>query len=151
MAYRVRVPTVVRYLAMLLLIQVCACAGVDVVRLTNATFASKAFVKNVEVLEQESVRPHARLAVLHMDDPSLSFARMRDRLLTKAANLGEDAVVSAKPESQIEHQVTYAPIYHPWRYEGPFYRPRWGNGAWCGPWAWRGLWRGHGGIVRFQC
>jgi len=66
-------------------------------------YASKACVKNVEVLEQESARLHVRLAVLHMDDLSLRFARMRERLLTKAANLGEDAVVFAKPESQIEH------------------------------------------------
>lgn len=74
--YPVRAPMVAWYLAMLLLIQLSACAGVDVVRLINATFAPKAFVENVEVLEQEPARAHVRLAVIHVYDPSLSFARM---------------------------------------------------------------------------
>ena len=90
------------------------------------------------MLEQEPARPHVRLAELRMDDPSLSFARMQERLLSKAASLGADAVVFAKPVSQIEHQVAYAPVYSPWGYHSPFYGPGGGYGAWYGPWAWGG-------------
>lgn len=133
-----RVTAIIRYLAILLLMQVSACAGVDVVRLTNETFPPKASVEDVDVLEQEPSRPHIRLAELHMDDPSLSFARMQERLLTKAASLGADAVVFAKAERHIEHQIAYAPGYSPWGYYSPFYGPGWGYGAWYGPWAWGG-------------
>jgi hypothetical protein len=129
---------IVGFLAMLLLMQMSACASVDVVRLTNATFSPNASVEDVEVLEQEPTRPHVRLAKLHIDDASLSFARMQERLLTKAASLGADAVVFAKPVRQIEHQVTYAPVYDPWGYDSPFYGPGEGYGASYGPWAWGG-------------
>lgn len=129
---------VVGCLAMLLLTQVSACASVDVVRLTNARFSPKASVEEVEVLEQEPARPYVRLAELHMEDPSLSFAHMQERLLTKAASLGADAVVFAKPVHLIEHQIAYAPVYDPWGYDSPFYGPGGGYGAWYGPSAWGG-------------
>ena len=136
--YQVRASMIIGFLAMLLLLQMSACASVDVVRLTNATFSPKPSVEDVEVLEQEPARSHVRLAELHMDDPSLSFARMQERLLTKAASLGADAVVFAKPVSQIEHQVAYEPVYSPWGYNSPFYGSGGGYGAWYGPWAWEG-------------
>lgn len=107
---------VVGFLAMLLPTQVSACASVDVVRLTNATFSPKASVEAVEVVDQEPARPHVRLAERHMEDSSLGFAHMQERLLTKAASLGADAVVFAKPVHYIEHQTAYAPVYDPWGY-----------------------------------
>jgi hypothetical protein len=68
---------VARYPAMLLLIQVSACAGVDIVRLTNATCSAKPSVEDIVVLNQAPDPPHARLVELHMEDLSVSFARMR--------------------------------------------------------------------------
>ena len=133
----------VGFLTMLLLTQVFACASVDVVRLTNAKFSPKASVEDVEVLDQEPARPHIRLAELHMEDPSLSFARMQERLLTKAASLGADAVVFAKPVHHIEHQIAYAPVYDSWGYDSPFYGPGGGYGAWYGP----SVWGGYGGSM----
>lgn len=76
MANRVRASMTIRFLAMLLLTQVSACAGVDMVRLTNATFSPKASGVDVEVLVQEPVLPHVPLAELHMGDPSLGCTRM---------------------------------------------------------------------------
>lgn len=142
MANRVRASMTIRFLALLLLTQVSACASVDMVRLTNATFSQKASGVDVEVLEQEPTRPHVRLAELHMDDPSLSFVRMQERLRTKAASLGADAVVFAKPERHIEHQIAHTPAYARWGYGSPFYGLRWGYGASYGPWAWGWLWGG---------
>ncbi len=113
--------TIVRGLTLLLLTLLPSCSGVDVMRLTSATFPPKASVEEVEVLEQAPVRPFLRLAELHMDDPSMSFARMQEHLLAKAASLGADAVVFSKPVQRIEHQIAYAPTYSPWGYYSPFY------------------------------
>ncbi len=125
-------------LAGLMMWQLAACAGVDVVRLTSATFPSKSSSEEVEVLEQEPTRPHVRIAQLHIDDSSSSFKRMQSRVLAKAASLGADAVVFAKPERIVTHQIAYQPVYSPWGYYSPFYGPAWGYGAWYGPWAWGG-------------
>lgn len=134
---------VVGFLAIVLLTQGSACVSVDVVRLTNARFAPKASGEDVEVLDQEPARPFVRLAELHMEDLSLSFARMQERLLTKAASLGADAVVFAKPVYHIEHQLAYVPAYDPWGYDSPFYGPGGGYGAWYGP----SVWGGYGGSM----
>lgn len=105
MTHRFQTSMIVRFLAILLLMPVSACASVGVVRLTDATVAPIASVEDVEVLEQEPACPYVRLTELHMDDPLLSFARMQEHLVTRAARLGADAVVCAKPVRQIEHQV----------------------------------------------
>jgi hypothetical protein len=74
---------------------------------------------------------------------------MQHRILKKAAALGADAVVFAKPERHLEHHVTYEPAYSPWGHYGPYWGPgSWGYGGfgyggWAyggmgGPWGWGG-------------
>ena len=132
------VAALVRVLALLTFVQSAACAGVDVMRLTGKTFPPKPSVDDVELLDREPARPHIRLAVLRMEDSSMSFARMQERMLSRAADLGADAVVFAEPVRRLERQVVTTPVYSPWSYTSSFYGPAWGYGASYGPWAWSG-------------
>jgi hypothetical protein len=100
-----------------------ACASVDLVRTTSEHFRPKASIEEVEVLDQVPKCPHIALAEMSMDDASVSFETMQKKMLGKAAELGADAVVFAKPETQIEHQVAYQSMYSPWGYGGWMYAP----------------------------
>ncbi|TAJ35004.1 MAG: hypothetical protein EPO64_00285 [Nitrospirae bacterium] len=116
-----------------------ACATVDTIRLTNETFPSKDSTADVEVLEEQPTRPHMELADLSIADSGLSFERMQRKILEKAAALGADAVVFAKPESYTDHEVAYEPVYSPWGGYGPYGPGPWGYGG-LGPAGW-----GYGG------
>lgn len=131
--------------ALLLGVQLIGCAHVDVIRLTNETFPSKSSGADVEVLEQQPTSPHLQLADLRIADSGIGFEQMQRKILNKAATLGADAVVFVKPESHIEHEVAYEPVYSPWGGYGP-YGPGYGGwgygglgpGGWGygGPWGW---------------
>ncbi|MDE3036774.1 MAG: hypothetical protein KGJ14_12445, partial [Nitrospirota bacterium] len=68
----------------------------------------------MEVLEQQPTSPHLQLAELRIADSGFSFGHLQRKILDKAAVLGADAVVFVKPESHIEHEVAYEPVYSPW-------------------------------------
>jgi hypothetical protein len=72
----------------------------------------------------------------------MGFDRMQQKILAKAAALGSDAVVFSKPESHVEHQVAYEPVYSPWGYYAPYYYGpgSWGYGGYgYGSWGYGGL------------
>lgn len=96
-------------LALALLLALAGCAGVDTVRLTSQQFPPKRSVEEVEVLQQVPACPHVALAELRVEDTSDGYGTMQQKMLDKAAGLGADAVVFAKPEEQIQHQVAYQP------------------------------------------
>jgi hypothetical protein len=116
--------------ALMISLTLTACASVDVVRLTNQTYPSKASAKEVEVLQTEPTRPHIRIAELSLSDSDTSFEKMQNKILKKAATLGADAVVFSHPVSYVKHQVAYEPNYSPWGYYGPYSGPgAWGYGG----------------------
>lgn len=84
-----------------------ACASVDVLRLTQQTFAPKASADEVDVLDHVPAQSYIELADLSMTDSSTGVERMQRKILKKAASLGADAVVFSKPQSTVEHQVAY--------------------------------------------
>lgn len=135
---------------LLLGVQLIGCAHVDVIRLTNETFPPKSSGADVEVLEQQPTSPHLQLAELRIADSGFSFGHLQRKILDKAAVLGADAVVFVKPESHIEHEVAYEPVYSPWGGYGP-YGPGFGGGGYggLGPGGWGyggpGGW-GYGGL-----
>jgi hypothetical protein len=86
------------------------------VRLTSRTFPPKPSPAELTVLDREPLCPHIRLAELTVDDSPAGFEAMQNKILEKAAALGADAVVFARPETPIHHQVTYEPFYSPWGY-----------------------------------
>lgn len=118
-----------------------ACASVETIRLTNQVFPPKQSVNEVETLSHEPTRPHIPLAELRIADTWMGFDRMQQKILAKAAALGSDAVVFSKPESHVEHQVAYEPVYSPWGYYSPYYGPgSWGyGGPGYGGWGYGGL------------
>jgi hypothetical protein len=92
-----------------LMLALAGCTSVDMVRLTSQQFPPKRSVEDVEVLQQVPACPHVALAELRVEDTSSGYGAMQQNMLEKAAGLGADAVVFAKPEEQIQHQVTYQP------------------------------------------
>lgn len=98
-----------RFLFSLLFLALAACADVDMVRLTSQQFSPKSSVDEVEVLQQVPACPHVALAELRAEDSSTGYGTMQRNMLNQAAKLGADAVVFAKPEEQIQHQVAYQP------------------------------------------
>jgi hypothetical protein len=99
------------------------------VRLTSQTFPPKASLEEVAVLDREPQCPHLRLAELNVENSTVRYSTMQDKILEKAATLGTDAVVFARLEKQIQHQITYEPFYSPWGYSAYSY-PGWGYGGW---------------------
>ncbi len=123
-----------------------SCANVETIRLTAETFPPKSSAADVEVLEEPPTHPHIELADLRLADSNLNFEHLQRKILEKAATLGADAVVFAKPESHTEHEVAYEPAYSPWGGYGPYGAGPWGygglgpggwgyGGPW-GPWGW---------------
>lgn len=107
----------------------CACTSVDTILLTSDTFAPKKSADEVAVLEQNPTRPHREIAELRIGDGWLSFGSLQHKILNKAAALGADAVVFAKPETVTQHEVAYEPLYDPWGYNSPYYGTPWGYGG----------------------
>ena len=122
-----------------------ACTSVDTILLTSDTFPPKGSADEVAVLEEKPTRPHRELAELRIGDSWLSFGSLQHKILNRAAALGADAVIFAKPQTQIQHEVAYEPLYDPWGYNSPYYGTPWGYGgygAYGGPYGSWGLWDG---------
>ena len=105
------------------------CTSVDMLRLSDQSFSPKASLEEVELLDREPQCPHLRLADLRIDDSTADYQTMQDAILHKAMALGADAVVFAKPEKNIQQQITYQPAYSPWGYSA-YNHPGWGYGGW---------------------
>jgi hypothetical protein len=107
-----------------------ACTSVDAVRLTNETFPPKASPQEVEILDQIPKCPHIALAELSIDDSSLNFGEIQDKIIKKAVKLGADAVVFAKPEKRgsAPGRLSSPMMYSPWGYGASSY----GYGMGCG-------------------
>ncbi|HSB44740.1 MAG TPA: hypothetical protein VLD60_07000 [Nitrospira sp.] len=119
-----------------------ACASVDTILLTSEKFPPKKSADEVAVLEQKPTRPHVDLAELRIGDSGLSFGSLQHKILDKAASLGADAVVFAKPQTQTTHEVAYQPLYDPWGYNSPYYGSPWGYGGYGGPYGGWSPWGG---------
>lgn len=124
-----------------------ACANVDTILLTSERFPPKRSIDEVAVLEQKPARPYLELAELRIGDSSLSYGNLQHKILDRAAALGADAVVFAKPQTQTTHEVAYEPLYGPWGYNSPYYGSPWGYGAYGGPYGGWGPWGGYSGSV----
>jgi hypothetical protein len=122
-----------------------ACTRVDTILLTSETFPPKRSADEVAVLEQKPTRPHVDLAELRIGDSELSFGRLQHKILDKAASLGADAVVFARPQTQTTHEVAYQPLYDPWGYNSPYYGSPWGYGGFGGYGGPYGSWGPWGG------
>lgn len=85
-----------------------ACTSVDMIRMTNETFPPRASPSEVEVLDQVPKCPHIQLAELIVDESTDSYDAMQSLILKKAAELGADAVLFARPEKEIRHEVAYS-------------------------------------------
>ncbi len=109
-----------------------ACASVDTILLTNDTFPPKGSAEEVAVLRQTPMRPHRDLAELRIDDSRLSFGSLQQKILSRAAALGADAVVFAQPQTQTIRRESYQPLYGPWGYNSPYYGSPWGYGMYSG-------------------
>lgn len=109
-----------------------ACASVDTILLTNDTFPPKGSAEEVAVLKQTPMRPHRDLAELRISDSLLSFGSLQHKILSRAADLGADAVVFAQPQTQTIRRESYQPLYGPWGYNSPYYGGPWGYGMYGG-------------------
>jgi hypothetical protein len=142
-----------RFLSILSVILLClgfsACTSVDTIMLTSESFPPKGTTDEVAVLQAMPTRPHQELAELRVGDSWFSFGSLQRKILDKAAALGADAVVFAKPQTQVQHQVAYEPLYDQWGYDSPYYGPGWGySGGGYGGWGYGspyGLWSPWGG------
>jgi hypothetical protein len=119
-----------------------ACASVDTILLTSNTFPPKESVDEVAVLDQEPARPHLHIAELRIGDDWLSFSSLQQKVLSRAAALGADAVVFDKPQTATVQDVTYEPLYGPWGYNSPYYGTPWGYGSYGGLSGGWGMWGG---------
>lgn len=114
----------------------------DTILLTSETFPPKGSADEVAVLEEKPTRPHQELAELRIGDSWLSFGSLQRKILNRAATLGADAVVFAKPKTQTLQEVAYEPLYDPWGYNSPYYGTPWGHGGYGGPFGSWGPWSG---------
>jgi len=112
--------------AILFGIGVSACAGVDVLRLTDRTFPPKASADDVEILERKPAASYTALAELSMTSDASGLETMQCKIVKKAAALGADAVIFSKPDVRVKHEVAYDwSNYSPWGYESPYYYGPW--------------------------
>lgn len=110
------------------------CSSVNVVRLTSETFPSRA-VDEVEILSQEPTTEHLRIADLSETSTS-DVDKLQRHILTKAAELGAQAVIFSAPTTRTEDRMAYQPVYSPWGYYAPYYYGPGPYGYW-GPWGYR--------------
>ena len=108
------------------------CTSVNTLLLTSQTFPAKASWHEVEILDRQPACEHIAIAQLSMEDSgSGNYDSEQVKILKKAATLGSDAVVFAKPEKHKEHGVSYqGPMMMgaPWGM-GSYGYPGWGYGA----------------------
>ena len=94
-------PRVERFFLILSILVLCllfsGCTSVDTVMLSSDTFPPKGSADEVAVLEHKPDRPHQEIAELRIGDSWLSFGSLQRKILNRAATLGADAVVFAKP------------------------------------------------------
>jgi hypothetical protein len=113
---------------------VSACSSVDQILLTSDTFPPKESADQVAVLSRMPARAHRELAELRVGDTWFGFGTMQHKILDRAAALGADAVVFAKPDTQSVHHMAYEPAYDPWGYDSLYYGGLYGGwGPWTGP------------------
>lgn len=87
-------------------------------------------------------RPYQDLADLRIGDSGFSFGSLQRKILNRAAILGADAVIFAKPQTQTLHEVAVEPLYDSWGYNSPYYGTPWGDGGYGGPVGSWGPWGG---------
>lgn len=121
------------------------CTSVDTIMLTSDTFPPKRSADEVAVLEHKPARPHQEIAELRIGDSWLSFGSLQRKILNRAATLGADAVVFAKPQTVTQHEVAYQALYDPWGYNSPYYGTPWGYGGYGGYGGPLGSWGPWGG------
>jgi hypothetical protein len=109
---------------------------VDQILVTSDTFPPKESADQVAVLSRMPARAHRELAELRVGDTWFKSSNMQHKILDRAATLGADAVVFAKPDTQTLHHMAYEPAYDPWAYDSLYYGGPYGGlyGGW-GPWA----------------
>lgn len=120
---------------------VLGCTSVDVVRMTSQQFPAKRSAEEVEVLESVPMCPHVNLAQLSVDESSAGYSEMQQKMLEKGAELGADAVVFAKPEKEVQHQVAYEPTMY-----SPFGMGGWGYSSYPYGYGYYGGWPPFGGM-----
>lgn len=125
-----------------LCLHVSACVTVDTILLTSEKFPPKDSAGEVAVLEQNPTRPHLDIAELRVGDSQISFGSLQHRILNRAAELGADAVVFARPQTQTIQQVAYEPLYDQWGYNSPYDGSPWGYGWYGGSYGGWGMWGG---------
>ena len=113
------------------------CMSVNTLLLTSEKFPPKASWQEVEILDREPPCAYIKIARLSVDGSEMgSYETMQRSILKKAASLGSDAVVFAKPEKHVEHRVMYQDpmmMGGPWGI-GSYYYPGWGYGVPYGMW-----------------
>ena len=128
MSHFLKPSCVTRFFSILSVLELClllsACASVDTILLTSKTFPPKGSADEVAVLEEKPTRPHRELAELRIGDSWLSFGSLQRKILNRAAALGADAVVFAKPQTLTQHELQQSVLWN-------------SVGVW---WVWR-LWR----------
>ena len=107
------------------------CTSVNTLLLTSQTFPAKVSWQDVKILDREPSCAHIGIAQLSMEGSGLdSYTTEQIDILKKAASLGSDAVVFAKPEKHVEHGISYqSPMMMggPWGM-GSYGYPGWGYG-----------------------
>lgn len=119
-----------------------ACTSVDTILLTSERFPPKASADEVAVLEQIPSRSHLEIAELRAGDSGLNFGSLQHKILHRAAELGADAVVFSRPQTQTIQHVAYEPLYDQWGYNSPYYGSPWGYGWYGGAYGGWGMWGG---------
>ncbi len=75
-----------------------ACVSVQVEPLTQERYAARTPGRPIPMLETEPVRPHIKLARVIATSEDASEDRLREKVLSRAAQLGADAVVLGKSD-----------------------------------------------------
>jgi hypothetical protein len=122
-------------LGLLLLWAGAGCANVQVLRLTSETFPPRE-VEDVAILSRFPTVQHEKIAELSETSSSDNIDKLQRHILSKAAELGADAVVFSTPITHVERRVAYQPAYSPWGYYAPYYYGPGPYGYW-GPWGYR--------------
>jgi hypothetical protein len=86
---------------------VAACASVETVRFTGEQYPAKS-PGDVQALSDAPNRPYRAMAELRLSETDA--ASLRQKIVEKAAGLGADAVIFAKPETHKERRLLYGPV-----------------------------------------
>lgn len=119
---------------LLLILTHASCSNLQVIRLTSETFPSRP-VRDVAILSEEPSSAHVKIAELS-ESSSSDVQALQRHLLTKAAEIGADAVVFSTPITRTEQRIDYQSAYRPWGYYTPYYYGPGPYGYW-GPWGYR--------------